>query len=470
MSDSDEISAERLKTVLRAEQTLGTNIVGELPHTSVTDLSSGDERTVEMPVSVFSFGGAAARFPLFKLSLVVILGGAMFAFDYTSIEREMPTIPAFDQTYHAAAGEQETAEEEIPITVDSGAVVGPAATGSGEVSLSTVSVLEEIRGDNKVGVFLTARSIADEDFLLHTIDELLAASGSALVFDVKGGHVFFHSAAPMANEIGLVKSLYELPAILALVKEKGLYTIGRFVAIRDGAFTAKMPQTRIKHPKTGRSLSHEWIDPANETATAYNMEILCELAGMGIDEINLDYIRFSTEDFGELKVFSGKEKADRVEAFIRAARETIDQCGPNTKLGLSTFAILGWQYDINVETLGQDVARFAPLVDIISPMAYPATFSPHAYYNPRTDSGSRMYFLVYRTLTGYREFLGPEQSQKLRPWIQGYGVTKKNMEDQIKAVFDAGHCGFTVWSANNAYGPTYAAMKVDKAKPERCRS
>ncbi len=469
MSDSGEISAERLKTMLRAEQALGTDIVGDFPHTALTDISSGDERTVQMPVSVFSFGGAALRFPLFKLSLIVVIAGSMFTFDYTSTEREIPSIPSSEQTYHAAAGEQETTDEEILIAADSGAVAVPAVTASGAVPLSTPSVSEEIRGDNKTGVFLTARSIADEDFLLHTIDELLAASGSALVFDVKGGHVFFHSAAPMANDIGLVKSLYELPAILALAKEKGLYSIGRFVAIRDGAFTAKMPQTRIRHPKTGRSLSHEWIDPANETAVAYNMEILCELAGMGIDEINLDYIRFSTEDFGELKVFSGKEKADRVESFIRAARETIDRCGPDTKLGLSTFAILGWQYDINVETLGQDVARFAPLVDIISPMAYPATFSPHAYYDPRTHSGSRMYFLVRQTLTGYQEFLGPEQSQKLRPWIQGYGVTKKNMEDQMKAVFDAGLCGFTVWSANNAYGPTYAAMKGATARPERCQ-
>lgn len=41
MSDSGEISAERLKTMLRAEQTLGTDIVGEIPHTGVTDLSSG---------------------------------------------------------------------------------------------------------------------------------------------------------------------------------------------------------------------------------------------------------------------------------------------------------------------------------------------------------------------------------------------------------------------------------------------
>ncbi len=471
MSDSPEISAERLKVILGAEQVLGSHIAGDLPCTKVTDLSSGEERTIETPVHIFSFGGAAVRLPLFKLSLIVMLAGAAFSFDYDLTDRHLPELPdVVPETYHAAAEEEsvEDAESNLLPLADSGSVAEVVPAFSGAVLEPVAPVQEEIRGDNKTGVFLTASSIADRDFLLHTFDELLAASGSALVFDVKGASVLFHSAAPMANDIGLVKSIYELSEILALTKEKGLYTIGRFVAIKDAGITRKVPETRIKDPKTGKVLSQDWVDPSDETAIRYNMEVLCELAGSGIDEINLDYIRFSTAEFGALKVFSGQEKADRLEAFIRAARETIDRCGPKTKLGLSTFAILGWQYDQNVATLGQDVVRFAPLVDIISPMAYPATFSTNAYYNPRTDSGSRMYFLVHRTLTGYQELLGPEQSRKLRPWIQGYGVTKKNMQDQMKAVADAGVCGFTVWSANNAYGPTYAAMKVQSARPERC--
>jgi hypothetical protein len=135
-------------------------------------------------------------------------------------------------------------------------------------------------------------------------------------------------------------------------------------------------------------------------------------------------------------------------------------------LGISTYAILGWNYPVNLEPLGQDVVRFAPLLDVISPMAYPATFAEGSYYNPAKHPRSRMYYLVYRTLRGYDELLG-EQSWKLRPWIQGYGITAKNLRDEIDAVFDAGACGFTVWNAENRYDLVYKVLP-SVVRPERC--
>jgi hypothetical protein len=41
--------------------------------------------------------------------------------------------------------------------------------------------------------------------------------------------------------------------------------------------------------------------------------------------------------------------------------------------------------------------------------------------------------------------------------------------DEIKAVYDAGFCGFTVWNAGNGYAPAYAAMKNERLRPEWCR-
>jgi len=325
------------------------------------------------------------------------------------------------------------------------------------------------RFDNKVGVYLTASSVARSPFFSGTVESLLRAGGTALIFDVKGASVLFRSSAPMAMEADLVRPFYELPDILRLARERGFYTIGRFVAIKDAGLTSRKPETRVQHPKTGRVLSRDWIDPSHETAISYNMEVICELAAAGIDEINLDYIRFSTAEYGALSVYSGEEKADKVETFLRATRSTINRCGPKTKLGISTYAILGWDYRKNLETLGQDVVRFAPLVDVISPMAYPATFAPNHYYRPGKDPGSRNYFLVYRTLMGYRELLGPEESKKLRPWIQGYGVSVRDVADEIRAVYDSGSCGFTVWNASNAYSVAYEAIKGDNMRPERCK-
>ncbi|MDD4762133.1 MAG: putative glycoside hydrolase, partial [Candidatus Pacebacteria bacterium] len=163
---------------------------------------------------------------------------------------------------------------------------------------------------------------------------------------------------------------------------------------------------------------------------------------------------------------TGQEKADRIEEFLKMARRVIDEEGGHTKLGISTYAILGWNFPVNFEPLGQDIARFAPLLDVISPMAYPSTFAPGAYYNPAKHPRSRMYYLVYRTLTGYRDLLG-DQSWKLRPWIQGYGITQKNLKDQIDAVFDSGSCGFTIWNASNEYG-TFMKMLPDVKRPHGC--
>ncbi len=122
---------------------------------------------------------------------------------------------------------------------------------------------------------------------------------------------------------------------------------------------------------------------------------------------------------------------------------------------------------MNVKTLGQDVVRFAPLLDVISPMAYPATFTSPEYYVPGKHPVSRMYWLVYRTLTGYQELLGEEHKHKLRPWIQGYYVDKKDMKEQMQAVYDTGLCGFQVWNANNNYQYTYPAMG-EMTVPENC--
>ncbi|MBI1812688.1 hypothetical protein HY285_05025 [Candidatus Peregrinibacteria bacterium] len=327
--------------------------------------------------------------------------------------------------------------------------------------------LPVLRADNRMGIYLSAANVERGAFFDQTFSALTTVHGSALVFDVKGGMVFFDADAPLAKEWGLVKPFYDLPTVLQKAKNAGVYTIARFVAVKDAVLTDRHPELGVHHPKTGKLMRNGWIDPANPTALEYNRQILCALAASGVDEINLDYIRFSTAYVGQFRVFSGKEKADRVEQFVRMARDAIDACGPRTKLGLSTYAILGWDYPTNLETLGQDVVRFAPLVDVISPMAYPATFQSPEYYDPKNDGNSRDYSLVYRTLTGYQKLLGADAA-KLRPWIQGYGVTPQDVRNEIQAVYDAGLCGFTVWSAGNNYASTYEALRNPPKRPERC--
>ncbi len=320
---------------------------------------------------------------------------------------------------------------------------------------------------NVTGVFLTSGSAGRAQFLDDTMRDVKAAGGNAIIIDVKGSRVYFSTDASLANQYELVQPMYDLPAIIEKAHAEGLYVMGRLIAVKDDGITSRAPETLVRHPVSNAVLSYGWIDPSNELALQYNREVICSLAKMGIDEINLDYIRFSTANFGALKVWTGQEKAEKVRKFVEMTRATIDECGPKTLFGMSSYAILGWNYPVNLETLGQDIVAFAPMVDIISPMAYPATFTSPEYYVPGRNPGSRMYWLVYRTMTGYQELLGPEHSKKIRPWIQGYGVTTQNMKDQMQALTDAGVCGFQVWSAGNNYAPTYAAMPSFR-RPENC--
>ncbi|MDD4319258.1 MAG: putative glycoside hydrolase [Candidatus Peribacteraceae bacterium] len=328
-----------------------------------------------------------------------------------------------------------------------------------------------IRSDNALAVYLTPSSVKRADgFLERTMDRVVEAGGNALVFDVKGSAVYFDGDMPLAKELGLVQPAYDIADVIAKARERDIYTIGRLIAIKDYGLTSRVPDTIVKHPKTGAKIGAEWVDPSHPTALEYNRQVICALAQAGIDEVNLDYIRFSTAQFGALYAYSRDEKAQHIETFLKMAREAIDACGPSTKLGISSYAILGWNYDINVETLGQDVVRLAPLVDIISPMAYPATFTSPEYYIPGKNPGSRSYWLVYRTMTGYTDLLGPDHAHKLRPWIQGYYMDAGEIEDEIRAVYDAGYCGFQFWNANNNYDPAYGGLKLAAGvRPEKCR-
>ncbi len=321
--------------------------------------------------------------------------------------------------------------------------------------------------DNHTGVYLTISSAQNEQKLRDTIKALKERGETSIVVDAKGGRVHYASNAPYANELGLVNPYLDIDKVIRIAHEEGMYLIARTVTLKDDGLYDKVPAARVKNPKTGATLAPGWTDPASPETQRYNYEVFCELAQKGFDEINMDYIRFSTADFGNLRAYTGQEKADRLVAFIKGAREKIAECNPATKLGVSTFAIIGWNYDVNVETLGQDIKRIAPYVDIISPMAYPATFTSEGYYVPGKHPRSRMYWLVYRTIKGYADFLGAD-AVKLRPWIQGYYVDAKDMREQMDALTDAGACGFQVWNANNNYGPVYQAMG-NWELPENCK-
>jgi len=337
-------------------------------------------------------------------------------------------------------------------------------------AITNAEILDSMQAQRVKGIYLNINNTKNAEFATTVIQKTKQRGLSTIVFDVKERYVYFNSEhGEIAKDAGLVLSLYDLKALIVEAKKEGIYTIARYVAVKDKALGDALPETRIKHPITGARLDSEWVEPSNVTVLEYNRQLITEVAKAGVDEINLDYIRYPTDNIAALSNMTTAEKVVHLEAFVRMARRAIDTVGYDTKLGISTYAILGWYYDSSLINTAQDVKRFAPFVDVISPMAYPGTFAEGAYFNPALHPRSRMYYLVHRTLEGYKEVLGEEHAWKLRPWIQGYYTTANDMVEQMDAVYAAGLCGFTVWSQGNYYGSLYSGLKRwDTPAPEHC--
>ncbi len=310
--------------------------------------------------------------------------------------------------------------------------------------------------EKKIGVYLHMNNTANPKVLDSEIEKLKKMENPALVFDVKGSFVYFSANSAIAKKYDLVKPLYDLPEILAKLKSSGIYTIARVISLKDDVFINQNPAVRLWNFNKTKFVP-EWVDPTNPEVWDYNREIITEIIAAGIDEINLDFVRYPDRFTGEFLGITGEEKIQNVSNFVKMVRETIDEKNPQTILSVNTFAILGWDHEENAEALGQDVIALAKFADIIAPMLYPSTFSRD---NPNyfLEGKSFEYSTVYQTLKKYEELLG-ENSKKLRPWIQGYYMTKKNMTDQIEAVYDAGFCGFTIWNIFNNYEASYGALE-----------
>ncbi|MFA5352359.1 MAG: putative glycoside hydrolase [Candidatus Gracilibacteria bacterium] len=323
-----------------------------------------------------------------------------------------------------------------------------------------MEIAHALRGEKKAGVYIHMNNIANQKFLKPEIEELKQFKNASVIFDVKGSFVYFATDSAIAKKYGLVKPLYDLPAIIQQFKAAGIYTVARVIAVKDSEFYWKNNATvALKSPYTGNVVA-EWVDPANSEVLDYNREVISEILDAGIDEINLDFIRYPDKVTNNFLGITSAEKMANIENFVKRVREVIDSKPNKAIFSIDTFAIVGLDFDANAGPLGQNVKALAPYVDIIAPMLYPSTFGEETvYYDPKVDKGGRSYSLVKKTLLAYQQLLGEEEAHKLRPWIQGYYMEKSDLIQQIKGVYDAGYCGFLVWNIFNDYTLTYAAMR-----------
>ena len=267
----------------------------------------------------------------------------------------------------------------------------------------------QARPDKVEGVYISIWTMGVPQKFKHIVDRSVENGLNSIVCDFEGSSRLYKSNLDYA-------------------KAKGLYCIARIVVFQDGV---------------GATIQ-TFQDPIN-----WNKKIAWakEAESIGFAEVQYDYIRFADTAAG-----SAEKKKEIIEQFLKEAKASV-----SVPVGIDVFGSVAYQPR---QSIGQDLARLANIIDVVSPLLYPSHF----------DLDKKRMSQPYETmlegcLMAKKQLTG--RPVRLIPFIQGFPLrlsySGMNLKDyiiaQLKAVKAAGTDGYYIWHAGNDYTRTWEALK-----------
>ena len=324
------------------------------------------------------------------------------------------------------------------------------------------------RSPRKVkGIYVTGPKAGNESYIKELTDLVDTTELNAMVIDIKNdnGEITYKMDLPEAKELKAdVNYISDIQKLISELREKDIYLIARVVAFKDPILAKGRPDLCLKkkdgsifYDKSGLS----WVNPYKEEVWEYLVSVAREAALLGFDEIQFDYIRFST-DSGIKEVDFGKaaEKKSKMEVISEFTKYACDNLKP---LGVYVSAdVYGTIIDSSVDAgiVGQDYKEMAKYLDYICPMIYPSHYQDGSYGIKHPDL--KPYDLILKALDKSQAALGEEEEKTavVRSWLQDFTATwldphksygPDEIRAQIQAVYDAGYEEWILWNGNNNY-------------------
>lgn len=291
---------------------------------------------------------------------------------------------------------------------------------------------------------------------------------NAVVIDIKNdeGRVTYKMDSPMVLEIeSSIGYIQDIDELVAKCKEKNIYLIARVVAFKDPILADKKPELAI-HKKDGTvyrdNKNLAWVNPYKKEVWEYLKEIGIEAAKKGFDEIQYDYIRFSTDlsskylDFGE-----EAEEKDKTQIISEFTKYICEELAPYHVFVAADVYGTVIDNKVDQDIVGQNYVEMASYLDYICPMVYPSHYGNGVYGIPIPDAEP------YRTVNAAMcsaanqlEALGEGHKAINRVWIQSFTASWVNghisygpsqIRDQIQGALDAGFDEWILWNASMKY-------------------
>jgi hypothetical protein len=295
----------------------------------------------------------------------------------------------------------------------------------------------------------------DLDRLLGLIDR---TELNALVIDVKEEGVYVDTGVALFQDAGTVVPSYDVVAVLEALRAHDVYAIARQAVFKDTPLAEARPDLAIADAATGgpwRDMNGvAWVNPFSEEVWTANIDLALELAGLGFDEIQFDYVRFPTD--GDLAAMDfGPEVTESVQVetitgFLATAQADLAASG--AKVGADVFGFTLLLDDIGI---GQNVRRIAEVVDYVCPMVYPSHF-PIGSIPVDGHPNDFPYETIAISLSAGEEQVAGS-SGKIRPWLQAFslpglsGYEAAEVRAQIDAAEANGAAGWMIWNFASVY-------------------
>lgn len=322
--------------------------------------------------------------------------------------------------------------------------------------------------------------IAKMDDLIDLVDR---TELNAMVIDIKNdeGKVTYKMQSEQVLEIESgVRYIADIDELIAKCKEKDIYLIARIVAFRDPYLAERKPEWAVR-TKNGEIFRDKngmaWVNPYCREMWDYLVEIASQAAQVGFDEVQFDYIRFST-DIGEEEVDYGPESegVDKIQIITEFTEYAYECLVPQ---GVYVAAdVFGTVIDNETDQaiVGQDYVQMASHLDYICPMVYPSHYHNGSYGIKVPDA--EPYRTIYAAASSSVQELGvvPEENRaRVRTWLQGFTARwvpghinygPEQIRAQIKGAYDAGYDEWILWNASVNYQPE-AFLTEEEAEAER---
>jgi hypothetical protein len=320
------------------------------------------------------------------------------------------------------------------------------------------------------GLYVRGATAASPLFI-GLLDRMSERGLNLIVLDAKDydGLVTYRSNVPLVLETGAAKHapIRDLPRTIRFVHARGIRVAMRISCFED-EFMAKAKPSLAVLSKWKQPYPIGWLDPANDDARKYILELVQEAMDAGVDEVQLDYVRYPVLGIknADFDLTKGKlTKPVVIRDFVRKVHELTQS--RKVPLSLDIFGIVAEGQKIDIDMLGQDPALLAPECEALSPMVYPSHYRQG--YQGFDIPGNHPEIVGIGTKKILAQVRKAPKGTIIRPWLQAVNYNSPDygpqyLASEIRSAGQAGGTGWLMWNPAQTYTVTWSAVPVDPGR------